>query len=220
MPVQHANLIDQVPAIGMQFANDLDVLALKLSEIVKNGIDWSEARKLDVNRTWEALASLARSQRLRQIVSVALTRFSSDDVDLQQTQRAAVDELLDSISLAELQSLQAQSEADRTAKQVVHMLVRLAKVWRPVMPASRFYATLGQLVNNILEKLLKSVENMEDIGEEDSKRINIVCRVFTGLEAGFDGVGADHILLKPVLQLTTVICRPSRALMVQVCLLI
>jgi hypothetical protein len=106
----------------------------------------------------------------------------------QQTQRLAIREVLDTISLSQLAAPSALSESLRGAKQIVHMLVRLAHVWRPIMQPSRLHAVLGQLVMEILVLTMKEVEDMQDIGEEDSKRINEVCKVFEGLEACFEDV--------------------------------
>jgi hypothetical protein len=97
--------------------------------------------------------------------------------------------MLDSITFFQMSSLpQALPTSERSAKQIVHMLVRLSKVWKLIMQPSRFYATMGQLVNEVLAILLQMVEDIQDIGEEDSKQINEVCKIFNGLETCFDGV--------------------------------
>ena len=80
MPVHHAKLIIHVPAIGMQFANDLDYLGFQLATLVETtssvAIAWNESRRKDVKKTLHAMSTLASLERSRQVVRTRVLLFT------------------------------------------------------------------------------------------------------------------------------------------------
>ena len=94
---------------------------------------------------------------------------------------------------------------ERALAQVTYSLERLSSVWKvrvylarsllpeltrvaqPVMNPTLFYATLGGLVNDVLLRVLDEIEDQVDISEEESIRLNKLCKVLHGLESLFAG---------------------------------
>lgn len=93
---------------------------------------------------------------------------------------------------------------ERALRQVTHMLERLAQVWKvglvrlgtdadadeleqPVMNPTALYSSLGALVNDVLLRVLEEIEDQADISEEESIRLNKLCKELHGLEALFLG---------------------------------
>lgn len=61
--------------------------------------------------------------------------------------------------------------------------------WRlqPVMNPTVFYSTLGNLVNDVLQRVLDEIMEQIDISEEESIRLNKLCKMLHGLEELFEG---------------------------------
>jgi hypothetical protein len=55
------------------------------------------------------------------------------------------------------------------------------------MNPTALYTTLGSLVNEVLTRVLEEIEDQSDISEEESIRLNKLCKILHGLEALFDG---------------------------------
>lgn len=63
-------MIGQVPALGIQFANDCDSLAARAAEIIAGSSD--QFLKQDAQPTVAGLTVLAAKERVRQIVRIQL----------------------------------------------------------------------------------------------------------------------------------------------------
>jgi hypothetical protein len=50
------------------------------------------------------------------------------------------------------------------------------------MNPTAFYTTLGTLVNAVLTRVLTEIEEQSDISEEESIRLNQLCKILHGLE--------------------------------------
>lgn len=73
MAVQHSALIGQVPALGMQFANDCDWLASQVVKIVSSAS--TSFTKSEAERLVSNLGALAEKEREKQIVRSLVTRY-------------------------------------------------------------------------------------------------------------------------------------------------
>lgn len=54
------------------------------------------------------------------------------------------------------------------------------------MNATALYSTLGSLINDVLSRVLEEIEDQQDISEEESIRLNKLCKLLHGLEDLFD----------------------------------
>jgi hypothetical protein len=54
------------------------------------------------------------------------------------------------------------------------------------MNPTTFYATLGLLVNEVLQRILDEIMDQLDISEEESIRLNKLCKSLHGLEELFE----------------------------------
>lgn len=53
------------------------------------------------------------------------------------------------------------------------------------MNPTAFYTTLGVLVNSVLTRVLTEIEDQSDISEQESIRLNSLCKILHGLEKLF-----------------------------------
>lgn len=61
------------------------------------------------------------------------------------------------------------------------------------MSSSTFYATIGGLVNSVLYRVLNEIEDQVDISEEESIKLNVLCKILHGLEGIFlEGEVVSH----------------------------
>ena len=117
----------------------------------------------------------------------------------QASQRAAIAECLDEASRFRNTSDESRFAAcQRAVKQVGYTLERLAHVWRVrvsgaeigliqqnVLTARAFDAALGSLVNGVFSRVLEDIGSQDDISEEESKRLNVLCRELHSLQTIF-----------------------------------
>ncbi|GAA5977789.1 hypothetical protein JCM11641_006073 [Rhodosporidiobolus odoratus] len=172
--VHNSNLLASVPAIGMQFANDADWIGR------------------EVERVWKAAKRLQISSAQVQDVEIAIqsTRQLGKDTRQKQVtiQRAALMESLDEAAGFLRTSDDVRfSTCERALQQVTHTLQRLALVWKPVMTPTALFTTLGGLVNEVLLRVLDEIEDQTDISEEESIRLNALCKMLHELESLFEG---------------------------------
>ena len=129
---------------------------------------------------------------------------------------------------------------ERAIGQVTDLLQRLSTVWKvrlfalafaqsltysqPVMSSTAFFATLGSLVNVVLHRVLNEIEDQVDISEEESIRLNKLCKILHGLEDLFIDENAN-VRLTPskfgiflICRLFAVVGRTRSSYLVQVCL--
>lgn len=80
---------------------------------------------------------------------------------------------------------------ERAIRQVVHALNQTQQAWRPVITSTELYATLGELVNDVLQRVLDDIEDQVDISEDESIRLNRLCKELHELERLFDGTSSS-----------------------------
>ena len=57
------------------------------------------------------------------------------------------------------------------------------------MRRSMFLTTTGSLINDVLSRVLDEIEDQDDIGEEESKQLNALCKILHGLDSLFGEIG-------------------------------
>lgn len=63
------------------------------------------------------------------------------------------------------------------------------------MNPTAFYTTIGILVNAVLARVLGEIEDQADISEEESTRLNSLCKILHGLENLFMTEGEESVSL-------------------------
>ncbi|XP_030394502.1 centromere/kinetochore protein zw10 homolog [Gopherus evgoodei] len=74
------------------------------------------------------------------------------------------------------------SAANKAARQVLHQLKRLGKVWQDVLPVNIYCKAMGTLLNTALSEIINRITALEDISVEDADRLHSLCRIM--LEEG------------------------------------
>ncbi|GAA5824155.1 hypothetical protein JCM11251_001543 [Rhodosporidiobolus azoricus] len=175
--VHNSNLLASVPAIGMQFANDADWIGREVERIWREA---TEGKQLQVSEHQASEVELA----------IQSTRQLGKDTRSKQVsiQRAALMESLDEAAgFLRTSDDSRYSACERALQQVAHTLQRLALVWKPVMTPTALYTTLGGLINEVLLRILDEIEDQADISEEESIRLNALCKMLHELESLFEG---------------------------------
>ncbi|GAA6016544.1 hypothetical protein JCM11491_002356 [Sporobolomyces phaffii] len=176
--VHNSTLLASVPAIGMQFANDADWIGREVERVWRS------------NTTGGRQLSIAPSQVSEVETAIEATRQLGRDTRQKQIaiQRGALMESLDEAAGFLRTSDDARyATCERALQQVTHTLQRLALVWKPVMTPTALYTTLGGLVNEVLLRVLDEIEDQTDISEDESIRLNRLCKMLHALESLFDG---------------------------------
>ncbi|GAA5943718.1 uncharacterized protein JCM15063_005814 [Sporobolomyces koalae] len=174
--VHNSTLLASVPAIGMQFANDADWIGREVERVWKS-------------RTAGKALQIAADQASEVEIAIEATRQLGRDTRHKQIaiQRAALMESLDEASgFLRTSDDSRYATCERALQQVTHTLQRLALVWKPVMTPTALYTTLGGLVNEVLLRVLDEIEDQTDISEEESIRLNRLCKMLHELESLFD----------------------------------
>ncbi|GAA5969776.1 hypothetical protein JCM3765_003453 [Sporobolomyces pararoseus] len=175
--VHNSTLLASVPAIGMQFANDADWIGREVERVWKSktegkALSISSSQVAEVETAIDSTRQLGRDTRQKQIA----------------IQRAALMESLDEAGgFLRTSDDSRYATCERALQQVTHTLQRLALVWKPVMTPTALYTTLGGLVNEVLLRVLDEIEDQTDISEEESIRLNRLCKMLHDLESLFDG---------------------------------
>ncbi|GAA5851143.1 hypothetical protein JCM8547_004143 [Rhodosporidiobolus lusitaniae] len=175
--VHNSNLLASVPAIGMQFANDADWIGREVERVWRSATEGkalqvSEVQAREVELAIESTRQLGKDTRQKQVA----------------IQRAALMESLDEAGgFLRTSDENRFSACERALQQVTHTLQRLALVWKPVMTSTALYTTLGGLINEVLLRVLDEIETQTDISEDESIRLNQLCKMLHELESLFDG---------------------------------
>ncbi|GAA5901340.1 hypothetical protein JCM5296_006764 [Sporobolomyces johnsonii] len=175
--VHNSTLLASVPAIGMQFANDADWIGREVERVWKTETEGKDLQVLpeqakEVELAIQSTRQLGKDTRQKQIA----------------IQRAALMESLDEANgFLRTSDDSRYAACERALQQVTHTLQRLALVWKPVMTPTALYTTLGGLVNEVLLRVLDEIEDQTDISEEESIRLNKLCKMLHELESLFEG---------------------------------
>ncbi|KAI5474237.1 centromere/kinetochore protein ZW10 [Pseudohyphozyma bogoriensis] len=173
-PVFHSRLLLSVPALGMQFANDCEWLGDEVEKVWEKRSGGAGGRegemKPEVDKAVGMMRSLGEEWREKLIA----------------TQRTALMEALDEAKgFLYTEDDSKLAACERSLGMVTHTLEKLGQLWKPVMNSSLYYATLGGLINDVLERVLNEIEDQADISEVESIRLNKLCKVLHGLESLF-----------------------------------
>ncbi|GAA6011922.1 hypothetical protein JCM10207_003430 [Rhodosporidiobolus poonsookiae] len=175
--VHNSTLLASVPAIGMQFANDAEWIGREVERVWRASTEGKQLQVSveqvkDVELAIQSTRQLGKDTRQKQIA----------------IQRAALMESLDEAGgFLRTADEGRYSACERALQQVTHTLQRLALVWKPVVTPTALYTTLGGLVNEVLLRVLDEIEDQADISEEESIRLNKLCKMLHELETLFEG---------------------------------
>lgn len=71
------------------------------------------------------------------------------------------------------------------------------------MTPTALYTSLGGLINEVLLRVLDEIEEQTDISEDESIRLNKLCKMLHNLESLFDGSEVRRDSLSPPLDLSS-----------------
>ncbi|KAG0065259.1 Centromere/kinetochore protein zw10 [Linnemannia elongata] len=175
MPVHHARTLTNVPALAILFYNDCMYIARELEKVparLEDGIPGMDEVQYD--DSIPALKTLAKKW-----------------LDIQvQKQR---EELMESIDGAgEFRDCSVDTNFDaceRSMKQVVLVFKHLGKAWKSTLSPMTFYKVLGQLLNEVSKRVIKELEELNDISEKESHKLATLCGLLFECEDQFDSAG-------------------------------
>ncbi|KAG0144181.1 hypothetical protein CROQUDRAFT_660349 [Cronartium quercuum f. sp. fusiforme G11] len=164
MPLNHLELLNSIPSLSAQFANDCEWLS-------------KEIKTLDILKINEDVEKLSKDLK-------ALAKKIRDDQ--LATQRAILMEYLDDAEgFTGTSDSQKYLRCERVCKQVIHTLEQVSHVWKPVMLPSVYFESIGNLIENVLKRILNEIELQNDISEIESKQLNVLCKSLHNLSRLF-----------------------------------
>ncbi|KAF9918072.1 Centromere/kinetochore protein zw10 [Lobosporangium transversale] len=172
MPVHHARTLGNVPALAILFFNDCMYIARELEKVparLESGIPGLDEVQYDD-------------------VIPGLKDLAKKWLDIQVQKQ--LDELMQSVDEARGfrdSSVESNFAAyERSMKQVVLVFKHLGKAWKPIMSPMSFYKVLGKLLDDTIMRVIRELEGLTDISEQESHKLAALCGVLFECEDQFD----------------------------------
>lgn len=134
----------------------------------------------------EKLRELARSASLNQLLEDCgvLEKFARSayarEMDLQRT---VLTDLLDGAQgFVNCTKSPYSGECENAVGSTIDRLRAVHHEWSPILSRSALLQSIGSLLSTVIEKIVKDVEDMEDISEAESQRLTAFCGQFSALE--------------------------------------
>ncbi|KAG0052997.1 Centromere/kinetochore protein zw10 [Gryganskiella cystojenkinii] len=175
MPVHHARTLTLVPALGILFYNDCMFMARELEKIperLEDGIPGMDEVQYDD-------------------VIPALKTLANKWLDIQvQKQREELMQSLDEAGGFQDSAVDTKfSTYERSMKQVVLVFKHLGKAWKTTLAPMTFYRVLGQLLDDVVKRVIVEIEELGDISEKESHKLALLCGQLFECEDQFDSAG-------------------------------
>ncbi|KAI9015496.1 Centromere/kinetochore Zw10-domain-containing protein [Hyaloraphidium curvatum] len=178
---------EPVPVLAARTHNDCHYLASGLEAL---GSRWSGPMRRGPGKGYEVAEH-----------ATIVTSFADEAAELRRAGVRALnlslcaqkDELAECLSSAggwEMPDEDKAADSARAAKQAVHLLGRLGRVWKEVLPSGVFLRCLGLMVDEAAAAVIAAVEDVRDIGADESARM---CKVIDDLHAGLIGVFSEAL---------------------------
>lgn len=165
----------------MHLASGVESLGVRWRSAVRRGPDG--AGQDDPERAKIIVSFAAEAEELRRLGRKVFNSMLC-------TQR---DELVSSLSSSggfEMAEEPRESEVSRAIRQALHLLGRLGRVWRDMLPANLLMHSLGLLAGRACEVAVDEIQSLRDIGADESGRMN---RVLVMLRDGIVAVFRDAV---------------------------
>ncbi|KAK4053248.1 ribosome biogenesis protein ytm1 [Microbotryomycetes sp. JL221] len=190
-PVHHESLLKSSARIAIQFANDTDFIAREFERL------WIKSEQ-DRQRVFVDKLS-EEGDKSRKAVEQAIARtkdmgknWRKQHIDKQR--QSLMSSLDDADQFLYISDDVRYAKCEKACKDILALLRRLADAWKPVLNRSTYYTTLGSLVNDVLQRMLDEiVEEHLDISEQESIKLNKLCKIMHDVEQLFDGDGVTSV---------------------------
>ncbi|SCV74369.1 BQ2448_6801 [Microbotryum intermedium] len=171
-PVHHLAKLSSSSALSLQFSNDLDYVATQIAT------------------TWMGVEASFTAEQSKEVAqAIGATRRMGKEMQERLVMKKR-DELMDRLDEANAFLYTADDhvykQCEEAVKKVMDALRNVVEEWKPVMNPTFLYTTLGSLVNDVLLRVLDEIEGQLDISEEESIRLNKLCKMLHGLEDLFE----------------------------------
>ncbi|GJJ70611.1 protein transport protein DSL1/ZW10 [Entomortierella parvispora] len=175
MPVHHARALTQVPALGILFYSDCMYIARELEKIPE--------------RFEEGIPGLDDVQY--DDIAPALKALAERWLELQvRGQREELMQSLDESGGFQDSSVDANfSACERSMKQIILAFRHLGKAWKSTLAPLAFYRVMGELLNDVVKRVITDIEQLGDISERESHKLALLCGQLFECEDQFDSAG-------------------------------
>ncbi|KAF9945249.1 Centromere/kinetochore protein zw10 [Mortierella alpina] len=175
MPVHHARTLTNVPALAILFYNDCMYIARELEKIparMEDGIPGMD--DVQYEDVIPALKTLARKWL---------------GIQVQKQREELMESIADAGGFYDSSAEGNYAACERSMKQVVLVFKHLGKAWRPTLSPTTFYSILGRLLDDVVKRVIKELENLTDISERESHKLAALCGLLFECEDQFDLAG-------------------------------
>lgn len=144
----------------------------------------------------EKLRNLAQGAKLKLLLDEChvLERFArsayAKEMDIQRT---VLGDLLDGAQgFVNCTIFPNSTECENAVSSTIDRLRTVHHEWSSILSRSALLQSSGSLLSSVIEKIVKDIEDMEDISEGESQRLAAFCGRFTALEHLFMPEGVDR----------------------------
>lgn len=146
---------------NMHLYNDCMFMAEKLGDLAKT------ASLTELRQGCHVLQKFARSAYAREM----------------DTQRTILGDLLDGAQgFVSCTRFPYSTECENAVNSTIDRLRAVHQDWKAILSHSALLQSIGSLLSTVIEKILKDIEDMEDISEAESQRLAAFCGRFSSLE--------------------------------------
>ncbi|KAG2235372.1 hypothetical protein INT48_004991 [Thamnidium elegans] len=179
MPSYHRRQFLSGPASSLIFRNDCLWLAKQMTSVVavKPESKSFHALAADLNEASNRLQELGKAW-----YEIAMMRRV-------QVIQSLLDQLDGFTGMAE--NIRFQQDCEQTITKVIQLVHSFAAETQPVVDETLFLDMLGRIVGSILGRLIRDIEELADIGADESHVIAVTLNSLTQLVSAFDLPGKD-----------------------------
>ena len=162
--ISPAHYASSIPNGNMHLYNDTVYIAEKLRELAKS------PSQQGLDQDCQLLEKFSRSAYAREM----------------ETQRTILGDLLDGAQgFVNCTRSPYAAECETAISSTVDRLRSVHEGWKPILSQSALMQSTGSLLSTVIEKIVKDVEDMEDISEAESQRLTSFCVQISALEGLF-----------------------------------
>lgn len=179
MPSYHRRQFLSGPANSLVFRNDCLWLAKQVTSVIAvkpesrpfntlaTGLNEASNRLEELGKAWYEIAMMQRVEMIQSLLD-GLDGFTG---------------------MAE--NVKFQQECDEIIHKVIQLVQSFANETRPVVDETLFLDMLGRMVGSILGRLIRDIEELADIGADESHVIAVTLNSLAQLVSAFDLPGKD-----------------------------
>ena len=172
---------------SMLIYNDSTRLADQLRSYIAQQAEKDETSNLRANQ--RASTRMKLETDIKALDLFARRAYSSD----MESQRMILNDMLDGAQGFVNCTVEPFASGCESAVEITAGRLRdVHKQWEPILSRSALLQSLGSLLSTAVSKLIMDIEDLSDIGEEESKKLKSLCDILSGVKELFVQKHPEH----------------------------